>query len=67
MNFAMKPVVAALAIALTSASALAEETESAATWYAAGQQALKEAKALYPGYRRAKDAITGDTSSEMFG
>ena len=57
MNFAMKPVVAALAIALTTTSALAEETENAATWYAAGQKALKEAKTLYPGFRRAKNVI----------
>ncbi|MBP8901946.1 MAG: alkaline phosphatase, partial [Thiobacillaceae bacterium] len=53
----MKPVVAALAIALTTTSALAEETENAATWYAAGQKALKEAKTLYPGFRRAKNVI----------
>ena len=33
------------------------QVESAATWYQAGQQALKEAKRLHPNARRAKNVI----------
>lgn len=57
MNLTMKPVVAALAIALYANGAMATETETAATWYNAGQAALKEAKRLNPNVRRAKNVI----------
>lgn len=57
MNLTLKPVVAALAIALYAAGAMAAETETAATWYQAGQAALKEAKKLNPNEHRAKNVI----------
>jgi alkaline phosphatase len=57
MNLTLKPVVAALSIALYAAGAMAAETETAATWYQAGQAALKKAKRLNPNERRAKNVI----------
>lgn len=59
MNHKIKPVVAALALALYAQGTLAaeEEVENANTWYEAGQQALQEAKRLYPNVRRAKNVI----------
>lgn len=62
MKFALKPIVAATALALCANSLLAyaetedapAEVESAATWYNAGQKALQEAKRLHPNMRRAK-------------
>jgi alkaline phosphatase len=56
MNFAMKPVVATVAIALYATGAMAE-AENAATWYNAGQAALKEAKRLNPNEHRARNVI----------
>lgn len=58
MKPVLKPLVAALAVAMCTQTTLAQDgTESAATWYAAGQQALKEAKRLHPDMRRAKNVI----------
>lgn len=54
MKHTLKPVVAALAVALSAQAALAED---ASTWYDAGQQALLEAKALRPVGHRAKNVI----------
>lgn len=54
-----KPLIAALAVALYAPAAFATTTEdeTAGTWYQAGQQALQEAKRLYPNVRRAKNVI----------
>lgn len=66
MKFGLKPIVAATALALCAHSMLAvaevEEdaaagVESAATWYSAGQKALKEAKRLHPNAHRARNVI----------
>jgi len=66
MKFGLKPIVAATAFALCAhsmqAAAEVEEdsaagVESAATWYKAGQKALREAKQLHPNARRAKNVI----------
>lgn len=57
MKTIAKPLMAALAVALSAQSAFAQESESAATWYAAGQQALHDAKRLHPIHRRAKNVI----------
>lgn len=57
IQFAIRPVAAALVVAFYMNAALAAETETAATWYEAGQAALKEAKRLHPNERRAKNVI----------
>jgi alkaline phosphatase len=58
MKHVLKLVVAALAVAMYVPTVLAQEgTETAATWYDAGQQALREAKRLFPNPRRAKNVI----------
>ncbi|MGE3298330.1 MAG: alkaline phosphatase [Porticoccaceae bacterium] len=58
MKPVLKPLVAALAVAMCTQTALAQDgTETAATWYDAGQQALKEAKRLHHDMRRAKNVI----------
>ena len=59
MKLKLKPLVAATAIAIYAHSACADtvEVENAATWYKAGQDALQEAKRLYPNVRRAKNVI----------
>ncbi len=58
MKFELKPIVAATAFALCTHSVLATaEVENAATWYNAGQKALKEAKQLHPNAHRAKNVI----------
>lgn len=58
MSFIVKTLAAAVAVALSTGLAAAEtETETAATWYQAGQQALKAAKHLNPNERRAKNVI----------
>jgi alkaline phosphatase len=60
MKFNIKPLLLAMTLALsgqmTAANADSSE-ESAATWYAAGQQALEEAKRLNPEFRHAKNVI----------
>ncbi len=72
MKFELKPIVAATAFALCAHSVLAVAevenatsevedavagVENAATWYNAGQKALKEAKQLHPNAHRAKNVI----------
>ncbi len=54
MNHKLKPIVAALAVVISSQAALAED---ASTWYEAGQKTLKEAKQLQPNERHAKNII----------
>ena len=57
MKPAIKILSGALALALYGQAALANEEESAATWYAAGQHALHKAKHLHPNFRHAKNVI----------
>lgn len=64
MTFVLKSLMAATVIALYTHSAAAVEVESesaqaesAATWYKAGQHALRDAKELHPNNRRAKNVI----------
>ncbi len=65
MKLKLKPIVAVTAMALcvhgVAANAESEtgasDVENAATWYKAGQTALREAKRLHPNLRKAKNVI----------